>query len=84
MKMHTIIAKTVRGAEYAYNTHESYKVPEKSAEVILKALNDNSWKLTGKEVWHIYKVDDFELTCSFAGFQRMGIRNGKIRISRAA
>ena len=73
-----IIAKAVKGAEYAYNPKSARKVSKKSANQICEIVNKYKFLLGTKdnEIWHVYEIDKYSLAYDFAQYQSFTIRNG--------
>ena len=75
-----VIAKSIKGAEFWYNPETAHKVSERSAETILKVLNDCKYKLQNeKEVWHIHDVYPIDKAYAYAESQKFTIRKGTVR-----
>ena len=74
-----VIAKSVKGHEFLYNAKSARKVSERSAEKILKVLNDVRWDLKDNEVWHIHDVDKYDTAFDYAQFQSFKIRKGVVK-----
>ena len=75
-----VIAKTRKGAEFMYNPRTARKVSERSAETILKVVNDHRFRLASdSEIWHIYDVDRYDAAYEYAQFQSFTIRNGVVK-----
>jgi len=71
-----IIAKTRIGSEYLYSASSARKVSARSAETILKVVNEMRWRLKDGETWHIYDVDEYSAAYDYAQYQAFTIRNG--------
>lgn len=71
-----VIAKSVKDHEYLYSAQSARKVSARSAEKILKVLNEMKWNLKENEVWHIHEVDQYDNAYYFAQYQSFTIRNG--------
>jgi len=73
-----VIAKTIKGKEFCYNARSARKVSERSAEKILKIVNDHKFLLNTEkgEIWHIYDIDQYSVAYDFAQNQAFTIRNG--------
>ena len=73
-----IIAKTYKGKEYLYIPRTARKVSARSAEKILKVVNDYKFLLdeSKNEIWHVYDVDEYDAAYYYAGRQAFTIRNG--------
>ncbi len=72
-----VIAKTIEGREYMYNPKTARKVSARSAEMILKVVNEYRFQLNGEnEIWHIYDVDQYDAAHEYAQLQAFTIRNG--------
>lgn len=71
-----VIAKSRKGAEFFYKAETARKVSERSAEKILKVLNEMRWRLEDGEVWHIHEVDSYDNAYYYAQNQAFTIRNG--------
>ena len=78
--MTKIIAKTIKGKEFAYSRTESYRVSTKMANKICEALNGAKWRLKNEEIWKVYEVDPYTLDTLNALFDRITVRNGKLKI----
>ena len=75
-----ILAKTVKGKEYAYSARSARKVSARSAEKILQIVNQYAFQLdTSKgEIWHIYDVGVYDVAYDYAMCQSFKIRNGVV------
>ena len=71
-----VIAKSIKGREFLYDASSARKVSERSAEKILKVVNDMRWTLKDNEVWHIHDVDSYDNAYYYARNQAFTIRNG--------
>ena len=72
-----VIAKTIKGREFMYNPRSARKVSARSAEMILKVVNDFRFQLSGdNETWHIYNIDKYDTAFIYAQNQAFTIRNG--------
>ena len=76
-----IIAKTIKGKEFMYYPKTARKVSERSAETILKAVNQHKFLLDTKEneIWHIYEIDKYDQAYIFAQYQAFTIRKGIVK-----
>jgi len=75
-----ILAKTTKGREFLYNARSARKVSARSAEQILKIVNDYKFQIdTDKgETWHIYDVGQYDIAYEYAQYQAFTIRNGVV------
>ena len=73
-----VIAKSIKGREFIYDASSARKVSERSAEKILKVVNDMRWHLKDNEVWHIHDVDSYDNAYYYAQNQAFTIRNGVV------
>ena len=71
-----VIAKSVKGREFLYKADTARKVSNRSAETILKVLNEMKWRLNDDEVWYIHEVDEYDNAYYYAQRQAFTIRNG--------
>ena len=71
-----VIAKSVKGREFLYKADTARKVSNRSAETILKVLNEMKWRLNDNEVWYIHEVDEYDNAYYYAQRQAFTIRNG--------
>ena len=55
--MGKFIAIATKDKEFMFKTSTMIKVPTKSAQRIVEALNKTRYKLSDNEVWHIYDND---------------------------
>ena len=55
--MGKFIAIATKDKEFMFKTSTMIKVPAKSAQRIVEALNKTRYKLNDNEVWHIYDND---------------------------
>ena len=74
-----IIAKSKAGAEYLYKAESAHAVSERSAETILRVLNENKWNLRDGEIWHIHDVDSYDNAYYYAQGQKFTIRKGIVK-----
>ena len=74
----TVIAKSMKGREFLYKADTARKVSKRSAETILKVLNEMRWRLNDDEVWHIHEVDEYDKAYYYAERQAFTIRNGVV------
>lgn len=73
-----VIAKSKEGHEFLYNAASARKVSARSAETILKVLNDMRWRLKDGEIWHIHEVDEYDNAFYYAQRQAFTIRKGVV------
>lgn len=75
-----VIAKTIKDREFMYNARSARKVSARSAETILKIVNDYKFLLDTEkgEIWHIYDVDQYDNAYYYAQNQAFIIRNGVV------
>ncbi len=73
-----VIAKSKAGHEFIYNAASARKVSARSAETILKVLNDMRWRLKDGEIWHIHEVDEYDNAFYYAQRQAFTIRKGVV------
>lgn len=71
-----IVAKSVVGHEYLYNASSAHGVSKRSANIIVKILNDCKWHLKPNEVWFIHEVDMYDNAYDYAQRQKFTIRKG--------
>ena len=74
----TILAKSIKGAEFAYSAASAHKVPKTSARKICNALNKVGYKLNAGECWFVHEVSGWENAGIYAEGQRFAIRNGRL------
>lgn len=74
-----IIAKSVKGHEYAYSAKSAHKVSNASANYICKVLNDYNFKLNDGEVWFIHEVGAYDTAYEYAQYQQFTVRNGIVK-----
>ena len=70
-----IVAKTTEGKEFLFNATSAHKVSERSADKIVKALNDVRYGLKTGEIWFVYDVDKYDKAYDYASFQSFVRRN---------
>lgn len=75
-----IIAKTIQGKEFMYKPPTARKVSARSAEVILKVVNEHKAILGAaeNEIFHIYDIDEYDTAYFYASRQAFLIRNGVV------
>ena len=76
-----IIAKTVIEKEYMYSVKTARKVSSRSAEIILKVVNEHKAILGANEneIFHIYDIDEYDTAYFYAQRQAFTIRNGIVK-----
>ena len=74
-----IVAKSMKGHEFLYVTKSAHKVPNASANIICKALNDAKSQLKDNEVWFVHDVSEYDDAYNYAMWQAFSRRNGAIR-----
>lgn len=74
-----IVAKSIEGQEFFYSKKSAHKVPNASASIICKALNDAKYKLNDGEVWFVHDIDKYDSAYEYAETQAFSRRNGAIR-----
>ena len=75
-----IIAKTITGKEFMYKPSTARKVSARSAETILKVVNEHKFLLGSaeNETWHIYDIDEYDTAYFYASRQAFIIRRGVV------
>lgn len=73
-----ILARTIPGREFMYNAKSAHKVSARSAEQILRIVNENADRIgtPAGERWHLYDVDQYDNAYYYAQYQSFTIRNG--------
>lgn len=71
-----VLAKSVIGAEYLYNAKSAHAVSNRSADIIMRVLNQHKYQLKDGETWHVHDVDSYDNAYYYAQSQKFRIRKG--------
>lgn len=74
-----IVAKSVKGHEFAYSPKSAHKVSKASAKYICDVLNECKYDISENDVWYIHEVDKYDTAFDYAETQHFSVRNGIVK-----
>ena len=74
-----VIAKSCKGHEYLYISKSAHSVSARSADYILRVLNECKYDLAENEIWHIHEIDKYDRAYDWAMIQKFTVYKGIVK-----